>query len=454
VERHGPFAPLPVGGLTELPAIAHGIGFGGRSWQVLVVPSPPSLLGPRDRSAWLVLAVGLLLTGGLAGYVRHEARAKEALQAEASARAAMARALRESEERFRLALRHSRVALFSQDRALRYLWIYNPQTARMPEDLIGRRHADLYGPEDAALLDAIKRPVLETGRGARQEVHLTVGGRRKVFDLCVEPMQDHSGAVTGVFSAAIDVTEAWEIRQALADAHGEAERANQAKSRFLAAASHDLRQPFQAMSLFHHILVSKLTDPQHLELAGKLGEALTAGNALLSALLDTSALEAGNVQPRVIECDVHEILSRLVTEIADQALERGLTLRAVPSSARVCSDPILLERMLRNLLVNALRYTEQGSILMGCRRRGDRLAIEVWDTGPGIPADQMTAIFEDFYRCGTDRRDSTGGLGLGLSIVRRTAHILDHPVTVHSRVGRGTVFSISVPLVLREESMV
>ncbi|MCG5239998.1 ATP-binding protein [Azospirillum doebereinerae] len=454
LERSEPFAPLPMERLAETPAIAHGIGFGGRSWRLLVVPQPPSLFGPQNRSAWMILGCGLLLTGGLVGYVRREACAKRLLQREARARAAMARALRESEERFRLALRHSRVALFSQDRDLRYLWIYSPQAARMPEDLIGHSHADLYDAEDAALLDAIKRPVLETGIGVRQEVPLTVGGQRKVFDLSVEPMHDDSGAVSGLFSAAIDVTEAWEIRQALADAHGEAEHANQAKSRFLAAASHDLRQPFQAMSLFHHILVSKLTDPQHLEIAGKLGEALTAGNALLSALLDTSALEAGNVQPRVIEFDVHEVLSRLVTEIAEQALERGLTLRAVPSSARVCSDPILLERMLRNLLVNALRYTERGSILMGCRRRGDRLAIEVWDTGPGIPADQMSAIFEDFYRCGTDRRDSTGGLGLGLSIVRRTAQILDHPVTVQSRVGRGTVFSISVPLVLRAESMV
>ncbi|CAO3418407.1 ATP-binding protein [Azospirillum doebereinerae] len=454
LERNTPFAPLSMERLGETPAIAHGIGFGGRSWRLLVVPPPPSLFGPQNRSAWMILGAGLLLTGGMVGYVRREARAKRLLQREARARAAMARALRESEERFRLALRHSRVALFSQDRDLRYLWIYSPQTAYLSEDLIGRGHADLYGAEDAALLDAIKRPVLETGLGVRQEVHLTVGGQRKVFDLSVEPMHDDSGAVSGVFSAAIDVTEAWEIRQALADAHAEAEHANQAKSRFLAAASHDLRQPFQAMSLFHHILVGKLTDPQHRELAGKLGEALTAGNALLSALLDTSALEAGNVQPRVIEFDVHEILSRLETEIADQALERGLTLRAVPSSARVCSDPILLERMLRNLLVNALRYTEEGSILMGCRRRGDRLAIEVWDTGPGIPADQMSAIFEDFYRCGTDRRDSTGGLGLGLSIVRRTAQILDHPVTVRSRLGRGTVFSVSVPLVLRAESMV
>lgn len=452
--RATPFQALSLERLEDSPVIERGVDFAGRSWRLLVVPSPSPLFDTRDQLAWGVLIVGLLLTGGLVGYVRREARAKRLLQAEAQARAAMARALRESEERFRLALRHSRVALFSQDRDLRYLWIYSPQTAHMPEDFIGRTHADVFDPGDAAVLDAIKRTVLDTGVGMRREIELTTAGRPQVFDLSVEPMQDDSGRVSGVICAAIDVTESSEIRRALHVAHAEAERANRAKSRFLAAASHDLRQPFQAMSLFHHILVSKLTDPQQLDIATKLGEALTAGNTLLSTLLDTSALEAGTVTPRVTDFEIQDVVGRLATEISDQALDHGLSLRAVPSSLRVRSDPILLERMLRNLLVNALRYTVQGRILMGCRRRADRLLVEVWDTGPGIPADQMTAIFEDFYRCGTDQRDSTRGLGLGLSIVRRTGQILDHPVAVRSRVGCGTVFSVSIPLAPREDPVV
>lgn len=452
--RATPFQALSLERLEDSPLIERGVDFAGRSWRLLVVPCPSPLFDTRDRLAWGVLLVGLLLTGGLAGYVRREARAKRLLQTEAQARAAMGRALRESEERFRLALRHSRVALFSQDRDLRYLWIYSPQTAHMPEDFIGRTHADVFDPGDAAVLDAIKRTVLDSGVGVRREIELTTAGRPQMFDLSVEPMQDDTGRVSGVICAAIDVTESSEIRRALHVAHAEAERANQAKSRFLAAASHDLRQPFQAMSLFHHILVSKLTDPQQLDIATKLGEALTAGNTLLSTLLDTSALEAGTVTPRVTDFEIQDVVSRLATEISDQALDHGLSLRVVPSSLRVRSDPILLERMLRNLLVNALRYTVQGRILMGCRRRADRLLVEVWDTGPGIPADQMTAIFEDFYRCGTDQRDSTRGLGLGLSIVRRTGQILDHPVAVRSRVGCGTVFSVSIPLAPREDRAV
>lgn len=452
---HPPANPLTVDQLTgdAAPnAIVRDIAFAGRVWRLYVLPDAVWLFSPDDRLAWTMLIGGILLTAGVAAYVLREARTKRLLRTEARARAAMARALRESEERFRLALRYSKVSLFSQDRDLRHLWIYCPRTDLHPERMIGRTDDELFLAEEAARLSAIKRSVMESGTGTRCELEVTFGCTRRVLDLSVEPMYDETGAVAGIICAAIDMTESVEIREALSRAHAEAERANQAKSRFLAAASHDLRQPFQAMSLFHHILMSKLDDPQQVEVANKLGEALTAGNTLLSTLLDTSALEVGNVQPRIAEFDVQDILARLSIEIGDQAIDRGLQLRTVPCSARVQSDPILLERMVRNLLVNALRYTTEGRILLGCRRRVDadgglRLSIEVWDTGPGIAEAEMTAIFEDFYRCGTDQRDSGRGLGLGLSIVRRMSQMLDHPVTVRSRVGRGTVFAVSVPLV-------
>ncbi|CAO3419841.1 CHASE domain-containing sensor histidine kinase [Azospirillum endophyticum] len=452
---HPPNHPLTVDQLTGAAAahaIVRDIAFGGRVWRLYVLPDATRLFSVEDRLAGTMLIGGLLLTAGVAAYVLREARTKRLLRIEARARAAMARALRESEERFRLALRYSKVTLFSQDRDLRHLWVYCPQSDLRPEQMIGRTDADLFPAEEATRMSTIKRSVMEGGTGTRCELELTYGGKRRVLDLSVEPMRDETGAVAGVICAAIDMTEAVEIRDALSRAHAEAERANDAKSRFLAAASHDLRQPFQAMSLFHHILMTKLDDPQQVEVANKLGEALTAGNALLSTLLDTSALEVGNVKPRVTEFDIQDILARLSVEIGDQAIDRGLRLRTVPCSARVQSDPILLERMVRNLLVNALRYTTEGRILLGCRRRSDasgglRLSIEVWDTGPGIAEAEMTAIFEDFYRCGTEQRDSGRGLGLGLSIVRRMSQMLDHPVTVRSRVGHGTVFAVSVPLV-------
>ncbi|MGQ9369741.1 ATP-binding protein [Azospirillum sp. ST 5-10] len=427
-------------------AVVRPLPLGGRRWAV-AVPFPPGAPVPGDPAAWGALGIGLLLTALLAVHLHREGRARDMLQAEARARSAMARMLRESEERFRLALRYSHVSVFSQDRELRYVWVYNPQTPLPAERFIGRRHADLFTPADAARLDAIKRRVMDSGLGDRQEVALTVGDRQVVIDLVVEPLHDDDGAVVGVICASIDITESTRIKRALAEAHAEAERANRAKSRFLAAASHDLRQPFQAMSLFHHILMARLTDDGQKEIAGKLGEALAAGNALLTALLDTSALEVGNVTPRVVEFPFRTIAERLATEVSDQAAEKGLRFRMVATAAVIRSDPVLLERVVRNLLVNALRYTRQGGILLGCRVRGGRLRVEVWDTGPGIPDDQMERIFEDFYRGKADRADGGRGLGLGLSIVRRTADILDHPVDVRSRVGRGTVFSVSVPLV-------
>ncbi len=420
---------------------------GGRRWTLVAAVPPEPRLAPADYSAWMVLVMGLLLTGALAGYVRREAQAKRLLVTEARARAAMARALRESEERFRMALRHSRVAVFSLDRNLRYMWMYNPQTARAAETYIGRTNADLHAPDDAARLDAVKRSVLETGTGARQEVRIgAVAGAEQVFDLIVEPLRDEAGLVSGVICAAIDISEGVRIREALAEAHAEAEQANRAKSRFLAAASHDLRQPFQAMSLFHHILTARLSDDKQLEMAGKLGEAIAAGNTLLNTLLDTSALEAGNVKPRPVAFPLQEVTDRLTREFAEQAASKGMTLRMVPTSAWVLSDPVLLERMVRNLLVNALRYAGSGTILLGCRHRGGNVLVEVWDTGPGIPADQLKLIFDDFYRCGTDQPDGGRGLGLGLSIVRRTAQILGHQVDVRSCLGKGTVFSITVAM--------
>jgi PAS domain S-box-containing protein len=445
-ERTQPFTALTEAELAETPRLVQSLEFGGRRWDVVLVPQP-MLLAPGEVGAFGLLVVGLMLTALLTVYLRREARAKSLLHTEARARAAMARMLRDSEERFRLALRHSRVSLFSQDRALRYVWVYNPQVAIPVERFIGQTHADLFSADDATVLDAIKRPVLETGVGTRQEVRMTVAGRTLVADLVVEPLRDETGAVSGIICAEIDVTESTQIKEALAEAHAEAERANQAKTRFLAAASHDLRQPFQAMSLFHHILMARLEEPKQIEVAGKLGEALAAGNALLNALLDASALEAGNVKPRIGEVAVNEVIERLATEITDQAAGKGLGFRMVGTSAIVRSDPVLLERMVRNLLVNALRYTAAGAILLGCRRRGASLCIEVWDTGPGIPTDQIQRIFEDFYRCESNRADNTGGLGLGLSTVRRMAQILNHQVTVRSRVGRGTVFAISMPLV-------
>jgi signal transduction histidine kinase/CheY-like chemotaxis protein len=246
----------------------------------------------------------------------------------------------------------------------------------------------------------------------------------------------------------IEIAERRRAEEAERRARDEAERANAAKSKFLATASHDLRQPFQAMRLFHHILQSRLTDNATREIATRLGEAMQAGEELLNALLDISTLEAGTVEPRLSDFPIQPMLTRLAQEFEAQGAAKGLDFRMVPSSAVVRSDPVLLERMLRNLLNNALRYTSRGGILLGCRRAGDRLNLEVVDTGIGIPREKQQAVFEDFFQIGNPERDRSQGLGLGLPIVARMARLLDHPISVRSVPSHGSAFSISVPFVL------
>lgn len=226
----------------------------------------------------------------------------------------------------------------------------------------------------------------------------------------------------------------------------EAERANRAKSSFLAAASHDLRQPFQAMHLYHAVLAGHDVDARARQAIDGLRQAMEAGEELLQALLDVSSFEAGTVRPAIVTFPVGEVIADVTAEYRDIAAQHGIDLRTRASGALVASDRVLLKRMIRNLVHNALRYTRCGGILIGCRRRGDAVLVQVWDTGIGIAEPHLTMIFEDFYQVDNPSRDRNRGLGLGLSIVQRTGQLLGHKVSVASRPGRGSVFTIAVPL--------
>lgn len=346
-------------------------------------------------------------------------------------------ALSATEKRFRMAIRPTPILVFSQDRLLRYDWVFGGDAihGRLPR--IGQTDVEFLGPEDAAMVDAMKTQVLTTGQGMRRR--LCLGRRhRRFFDLNVEPLREADGSTAGIVGTAIDVTE-------LVQARTEAERADQAKSRFLASASHDLRQPFQAMRLFHHMLAERLIDQTGRGIAAKLDEAMAAGEDLLRALLDVSTLEAGTLQPRVEDFPVASVLNQIAVEMEPQAAAKGVRFRVVACAATVRSDTTLLLRVIRNLASNALRYTANGGILIGCRRDGEHLRIVVCDTGIGIDADQLDSIFDDFYQVGNVERDREKGLGLGLSVVQRVGQLLDHPVAVRSVPGRGSTFSITVP---------
>ena len=225
------------------------------------------------------------------------------------------------------------------------------------------------------------------------------------------------------------------------------EVANQAKSRFLAAASHDLRQPLHALGLFVAQLHGRSSAEDRKRLIGGMDAALSAMNELFNALLDVSRLDAGVLTPSVTEFPVARLQQRLETTFAGAAREKALSLRLVESSVCIRSDFILLERILSNLMSNAIRYTKSGRILVGCRKRSSQLRIEVWDTGIGIPQDQQQNIFSEFYRLGKSHADQRGGLGLGLAIVDRLGRLLNHPIQVSSTLDKGSCFSVTVPMV-------
>ncbi|MBC7951332.1 MAG: response regulator [Rhodospirillaceae bacterium] len=246
----------------------------------------------------------------------------------------------------------------------------------------------------------------------------------------------------------IEAVTVWLQNPRLADEEVRAaQSAVAAKSRFLAAASHDLRQPFQAMRFFHSVLASHVTDETGLRASDMLERALTSGEQLLNALLDISTLDAGTVEVRCKHFDLAELVESLAAEFRPEAQAKNLSFRVCGPGVMVDSDPLLVERILRNILANAVRFTRQGGVLMGVRRRGGMARLEVWDTGFGIPEDQVVEIFEEFHQLDNPGRDRSCGLGLGLAIVQRLAKLLGMPIEVHSRLGRGSVFSVTLPLV-------
>jgi signal transduction histidine kinase len=239
-----------------------------------------------------------------------------------------------------------------------------------------------------------------------------------------------------------------ELRGQLAQtqaAREQAEQASVAKSRFFAAASHDLRQPLHSAALFTSALEEHLSSPQAQETARGIRESIAALESLFDALLDLSRLDAGIVAAQPRNVALQALFDRLARQFHVEAVERELRLRFVPTRAVVRTDPLLLERILTNLVANALRYTRRGGVAVGVRRRGGCAAITVCDTGIGIPADKQALVFDEFYQIGNPGRDRRLGLGLGLSIVRRLAGLLEHPLSLRSVPGRGTCFSLLVP---------
>ncbi len=236
-----------------------------------------------------------------------------------------------------------------------------------------------------------------------------------------------------------------EKREQAEQAQKKAERASIAKSQFFTAASHDLRQPLQALGLFAASLRDTERSHGNTETVDQILSSVDTLESLFDELLDISKLDAGYIKPNIVHFPVATLFRKLAPMYAASAHKNALDLRFAPTQAVLLCDPILLERVLSNLITNALRYTQRGGVLVGCRRRGDEMVVEVWDTGIGIPEDQWERVFDEFYQLGNPERDRKKGLGLGLATVRRIADLLGHRVAVKSRLGHGTVFRLYVP---------
>jgi len=232
------------------------------------------------------------------------------------------------------------------------------------------------------------------------------------------------------------------VNEHLEEARGEAEAANAAKTSFLAAASHDLRQPMQALSMYTSVLEERVTEAAAMRVVNGIQLSVKTLEQLFDSLLDVAQIESGVIRPRVGAFALMPLMEQVVRAELPLSAQKGLAVRVVPTSAHVLSDPALLERMLKNLLTNAIRYTEKGGILVGCRRSGAaHLRIEVVDSGIGIPTREQDRIFDEYYQVSGA---SGQGLGLGLPIVKSLGDLLGHRVAVRSAPGRGSVFSIEL----------
>ncbi|MGF7160899.1 FixJ family two-component response regulator/signal transduction histidine kinase [Rhodoligotrophos appendicifer] len=312
----------------------------------------------------------------------------------------------------------------------------------LPGD-VGRPLADLTSfAEDGSLLADARAVVLNS-----TPLESDVEGRSGAwFARRIVPFRAHDGEVGGVVITFIDITDQKRISVALEDAKQRAELANLAKSRFLASASHDLRQPLQTLALLQSLLARTVQGEKALKLVAKIDETIDTMSGMLNALLDINQIEAGTVHARFVEFPIDDVLRRMHDEFAYQAEAQALVLRVVPCGLWITSDPRLLEQMIRNLVSNALKYTKHGKVLLGCRRHEDRLSIEVWDTGVGIEEADLQTIFQEYYQIDNPDRAPSHGLGLGLAIVDRLGTLMGHKVHARSTPGRGSAFSIEVRL--------
>lgn len=283
------------------------------------------------------------------------------------------------------------------------------------------------------------------GMGAGLDLSaMTKDGREIPIEVSLSPIDTIDG--TFVAAAIRDITDRKAVEEELRLAKQSAENATVDKSRFLAAASHDLRQPLQALRLYLSALTSKLDEPKAIQLSEKMNLSLDTMGELLDALLDISTLESGSVLADKHDVKLSEVLNKLVADNAPQAEQKGLLFVCEGQDCILHTDPTLLQRIIGNFITNAIRYTKEGKITVSGVISNDIIRISVNDTGTGIPEDALERIFDEFVQLDNTVRNRSKGLGLGLSIVKHIARLLELPIKASSVVGEGSTFSVDIPL--------
>lgn len=419
----------------------------GTAGWVLAMGAPKALVEGRYRLARYALWLG----GGLAGVLTMALAGTLARMVQRAREAEGLRATAEGERRLNYALECANAGMWDWDLdAGRILWSKEYyRLYGLPGDLPPSYQAwvDSIHPDDRRRVqDYVSRVLAERTEDYRVEfriLHPEHGVRwlLGIGRLIAGP----DGRPRRLSGVNVDITDRKRMEAAVRDALAEAERANQAKSRFLAAASHDIRQPIQSLMLFAHALSAMLSGHGAAPLLEKMSAALAALKLLLDSILDISKLDAGLVTPDITAFPLGEFLDRLAAEYQPRMAAKGLSFRLVAASGWVASDPTLLGRIVGNLLENALKYTNRGGVVLGCRRRGGKVAITVADTGVGIAPEHQHEVFEEFVQIGSHGRDRAQGMGLGLATVKRMGVLLGHPVGVRSVPGRGSSFWVEVP---------
>ena len=377
---------------------------------------------------------------------------KEELQSLNEELSALNTQLQETLEQQRRASNDLQNVLFSTDLATIFLdtnlaiRFFTPATKaifNIIQSDIGRPLADLspLSADDDLLNDA--RAVLRELKPYKREIK-AVGNRW--FNRRILPYRTRDADIEGVVITYSDISQQKIAADALDTARHLAELSNSAKSSFLAAASHDLRQPLQTLHLLHGMMEPLVKDAGIKDLHRRLGATLASVSGMLNSLLDINRIDVGDIPVEKYSFSIGQLFARLGDEFAYHAEAKSLELRVVSCGKFVNSDPTLLEQIIRNLLANALKFTHKGRVLLGCRRSGDKLRIEVWDTGVGISGEEINTIFNEYHQVDQSGTDAARGVGLGLAIVKRMADLLGHRISVVSRPVKGTVFSVEVEL--------